>query len=65
MYADEAFRGLSAIEVEPDEPEGANALLVGDVWSTLRAFPEDASGWKQRPYMRLVDVDELPKAEAP
>jgi dimethylargininase len=60
----DAFTGLEVIDVDPDEPAGANALLVGDVLVYAAGFPKtrarlEAKGLR----VRVVDVDELAKAE--
>jgi dimethylargininase len=59
-----AFSGLTLIDVDPDEPHGANALLVGRSVVFPSAFPKtrrrlEAGGLR----VRSVDVDELAKAE--
>jgi dimethylargininase len=60
----ETFRGLSLIDVDANEPHGANALLVGDGVIYPASFPRtrdilDRLGIR----IRTVDVDELQKAE--
>jgi len=60
----EAFAGLETIEVDPDEPAGANALLVGDVVVYASGFPKTRARLEDRGLrVRVVDVDELAKAE--
>lgn len=60
-----AFGDLERIEVDPDEPQGANALTVGEVVLTAAAFPRtrtrlEAAGLS----VRVVEASELAKAEA-
>ena len=60
----DAFAGLATIEVDPEEPAAANALLVGDVVIYAAGFPKtrarlDDNGLR----VRVVEVDELAKAE--
>jgi dimethylargininase len=60
----DAFAGLSLLDVDPQEPYGANALAVADVVIYPAVFPRtrerlDRQGLRVRP----VDVDELQKAE--
>jgi dimethylargininase len=60
-----AFRGCTAIEVDPDEPFAANALRVGD--SVIH--PATCPLTRRRLEMRgiavvTVDIDELARAEA-
>lgn len=60
----EAFTGLETIEVDPDEQVGANALLVGDVVVYASGFPKTRARLEQKGLrVRVVDVDELAKAE--
>ena len=60
----EAFAGLETIEVDPDEPAGANALRVDDVVVYPAAFPKTRARLEQSGLrVRVVDVDELAKAE--
>ncbi|MDX1501335.1 MAG: dimethylargininase [Thermoanaerobaculia bacterium] len=58
------FAGLEIIEVDPDEPFAANALLVGDTVLYPRAFPAtrarlEAAGVA----VSVLDVSEIAKAE--
>jgi dimethylargininase len=60
----EAFPGLRLVDVDPEEPSAANALLVGEVLVFPAAFPRtwerlSASGIRVVP----VDISELAKAE--
>ena len=58
------FTGFRLVDVDAREPHAANALLVGDVVIYSSAFPrtaEQLEGLGLR--LRLVDVDELHKAE--
>ena len=60
----EAFAGLTLIDVDPDEPSGANALLVGDVIIYPATFPKTRARLTARGLrVRTVEVDELQKAE--
>ncbi len=60
----EAFSGLETIEVDPDEPAGANALLVDDVVVYPADFPKTRARMNAKGLrVRVVDVDELAKAE--
>ncbi len=59
------FRGFRIVDVAPDEPWGANVLVVGETAVIPAAHPATAHklaalGWKVIP----VDVSELQKAEA-
>jgi dimethylargininase len=60
----EVFEGFTLLDVDPREPHAANALTVGDVVIYPSTFPRtgarlDAAGLR----VRLVDTDELEKAE--
>lgn len=60
----DAFTGLSLLDIDPQEPDGANALAIADVVVYPTAFPrtrERLERWGLR--VRPVDVDELLKAE--
>jgi dimethylargininase len=59
-----AFEGLRRIEVDPAEPHGANALLVGGTVMYPAAFPRTAARLERAgiPLVRL-DLSELAKAE--
>lgn len=60
----DAFRGLSLIDVDPEEPRAANALAIGDVLIYPSTFPRTRERLEQRGLrVRTVDVDELQKAE--
>jgi len=59
-----AFRGITAVEVDPDEPYAANALLVGEVVLYPTSFPATRRRLEQGAIRVLtVDVSELQKAE--
>jgi dimethylargininase len=56
------FAGWTLIDVDPDEPFAANALLVGEAVVYPRAFPKTVA--RLAPLdVRTVDADELAKAE--
>jgi dimethylargininase len=60
----ETFADYQTIEVDADEPDGANALLVGDSLVYPAAFPKTRARLEQNGLrVRVVDVDELTKAE--
>ena len=60
----DAFTDLETIDVDPDEPAGANALLVGDVVIYAAGFPKTRARLEAKGFrVRVVDVDELAKAE--
>ena len=60
----DAFPELETIEVDPDEPAGANALLVDDVVIYAAGFPKTRARLEEKGLrVRVVDVDELAKAE--
>ncbi len=60
----EAFAGLTLIDLDPDEPQAANALLVGNVVMYSAAFPKTRARLEQRGVrVKTVHVDELAKAE--
>ena len=60
----EAFAGLSMVDVDPREPHAANALAVGEVVIYPTSFPRTREKLEHRDLrLRLVDVDELQKAE--
>jgi dimethylargininase len=60
----EAFTELEVIDVDPDEPAGANALLVDDVVIYAAGYPKTRARMEARGlHVRVVDVDELAKAE--
>ena len=59
-----AFAGLSLLDIDPQEPYGANALAVADVVVYPSAFPRTRERLERRGLrVRPVDVDELQKAE--
>jgi dimethylargininase len=60
----DAFAGFTLIDVDPDEPQAANALMLGNVILYSAAFSKtrarlEAHGVR----VRAVEVDELAKAE--
>jgi len=58
------FQGMGFIEVDPDEPFAANALLVGGELVYPAFFPKTCRLLEDRGYpVRVVDVSELQKAE--
>lgn len=60
----ETFDGLTLIEVDPDEPQAANALLVGDSVICAEAFPRTRARLERHGVrVKSVAVDELAKAE--
>jgi len=60
----EAFRGLSLIDVAPEEPHAANALVLGDMVIYPDSFPRTRERLERRGLrVRPVEVDELQKAE--
>lgn len=60
----DAFPALDTIEVDPDEPAAANALLVGDVVIYAAGFPKTRARLEEKGLrVRVVEVDELAKAE--
>lgn len=61
----ERFHGLRLIDVAPNEPGAANALLVGGVIITPASFPNTRALLEKRGFqVQTVDVSELQKAEA-
>jgi dimethylargininase len=60
----EAFEGFSLVDVDSREPHAANALAVGGVVIYPAAFPRTRAILEHRNlHLRLVEVDELQKAE--
>ena len=60
----EAFAGLELVDVHPEEPYAANALLLGDRLVYPAAFPKTRERLERRGLqVRTVDVGELAKAE--
>ena len=60
----DAFAGLSLVDIDPQEPYGANALVVADLVVYPTAFPRTRERLEGRGLrVRSVDVDELQKAE--
>ena len=60
----DAFAGLSLLDVDPQEPYGANALAIADEVIYPTAFPRTRERLERRGLrVRPVDVDELQKAE--
>ncbi len=61
---DDAFRELECIDIDPDEPFGANALRIGGAVVYPAAFPKTRARLEARGLdVRPVDVSELAKAE--
>lgn len=59
------FANLPLIEVDSDEPFGANALRLGATVLLAASAPRTASALAARGYqVRLLDISELQKAEA-
>lgn len=56
------FEGWKLIDVDPSEPMGANALLLGDVVIYPNAFPRTLARL-QHLDVRTIDASELAKAE--
>ncbi len=64
FVATEPFRGLEWIEVDPAEPLGANALLLGDEVIYPASKPRTAERLRRRGLVVCeVDVSELERAE--
>ena len=60
----DAFEGLTTIAVDPDEPDAANALLVGQTIIYPAAYPKTRARLEQHGMqVRAVEVDELAKGE--
>jgi dimethylargininase len=60
----EAFQGKKIIHVDPSEPHGANALLVGKTVVYPAAFPATRRRLEEQGLtVRAVDLSELAKAE--
>jgi dimethylargininase len=60
----EPFAGWTLIDIDPSEPFGANAMLVGDVVVYADAFPRTRALLEaQGINVRTVDASELAKAE--
>lgn len=58
------FRGVKSIAVDPSEPHGANALLVGEILLFPSAFPLTRTRLEHEGMrLRLIEADELGKAE--
>ena len=58
------FAEFETIDVDPDEPAAANALLVDDVVIYAAGFPRTRARLEAKGFrLRVVDVDELAKAE--
>lgn len=61
---EDAFAGLELVDVHPDEPYAANALLLPDRIVYPAAFPKTRKQLEKRGLqVRVVDVGELAKAE--
>jgi dimethylargininase len=62
--AADVFAGLSLLDIDPQEPYGANALAIADVVVYPAAFPRTRERLERRGLrVRPVDVAELQKAE--
>lgn len=60
----DAFADLSLLDIDPQEPYGANALAVANVVIYPTAFPRTRERMERRGLrVRPVDIDELQKAE--
>jgi len=60
----DAFRGQSLVDVDPQEPHAANALVIGDAVIYPASFPRTRERLERRGLrLRPVEVDELQKAE--
>jgi dimethylargininase len=60
----DAFADLSLLDIDPQEPYGANALAVANIIIYPTAFPRTRERMERRGLrVRPVDVDELQKAE--
>lgn len=60
----DAFAGLSLLDIDPQEPDGANALAIADGVFYPTAFPRTRERLERRGLrVRPVDMDELQKAE--
>lgn len=58
------FRGFEIVEVDPDEPSGANIVAVRDRLLYAAAFPRTRDRLERKGYaMTVVDVSEIAKAE--
>ena len=59
------FAGVEAMAVDPEEPNGANCLRVGDYLILPAGNPRTAARLRDRGFQVLeIDVSELQKAEA-
>ena len=60
----DAFTGLSLLDIDPQEPGGANALAIADIVVYPTAFPRTRERLERRGLrVRPVDANELQKAE--
>jgi dimethylargininase len=60
----DTFRGLSLVDIDPTEPQAANALAVGDVVIYPASFPRTRERLERRGLrVRTIEVGELQKAE--
>lgn len=61
----EQITGCNVVAVDPEEPDAANALLVGDIVILPASFPLTRKRLEDRGFVvDAVDVSELQKAEA-
>ena len=59
------FRGFQLIDVPPEEPDAANALLVKDVVIIPASFPKTRAVLEKQGFqVQTIDLSELQKAEA-
>lgn len=64
MVSREHFPGFAFVDVDPSEPNAANALLVGDTIVFPAAFPNTRERLARRGWhVVTVDADELARAE--
>lgn len=60
----DALDGVRLVDVDPREPDAANALLVGDTVLLSAAFPRTAEHLTRNGFhVQLVEADELARAE--
>jgi dimethylargininase len=60
----DAFRGMSLIDIDPQEPHAANGLAIGDSVVYPASFPRTLERLERRGIrVRAIDLDELQKAE--
>lgn len=60
-----SFSPLRAIDVAPNEPQGANVLDIGDALLVAASAPKTATALRKRRYtVHSLDISEFEKAEA-